>query len=534
MPSNRASVGSDGRKDRLAGKTISDRYVIESLIARGGMAAVYRAHQVKLNRRIAIKILRPPPDSDENASFHERFRLEAETLAQLNHPNIVTVYDHGDFDDDQVFLAMEFVDGNRLTDLLRDGPMTVERTLHLLLQVCEALRYAHRRGVVHRDLKPSNLLITETDDGDELVKVVDFGLVKLTEVDVTITSNGLILGSPHCMAPEQVRGQTVDGRTDIYAMGVLLFRCLTGTYPFHGNNSTATMIAHLNQPTPTFFSVSPDLEVPDGLENVVRRCLAKNPRDRFQTMEELQEAIAFFLNVSPDQYRTVSRSQVTLERFVPEARSSSPARWALLGGGAVVALTAILCAGVVAGSFLVPTGPSGTSIPIEPLDDQVHAGAATTSGQAGDDAGSADDVEAGGEDAQEPDTRVAADEGQGGTDEGGQGEEAGGSTSGDEGTASTGTATGRQAGTQSGGRAGRTSGSTQARQGSTGGTGTETKASGGQNTAERNPTSGTGGTGTAAKTDPAGTGAGTTAATGNKQADGAEDTDGWMEWDDMQ
>lgn len=361
-------MSSDGRKDRLTGKTIVDRYVIESLIARGGMAAVYRAHQMKLNRRVAIKILRPPPDSDENASFHERFRLEAETLAQLNHPNIVTVYDHGDFDDDQVFLAMEFVDGKRLTDALRDGPLPVERSLHLLLQVCEALRYAHRRGVVHRDLKPSNLLITETDDGDELVKVVDFGLVKLTEVDVTITSNGLILGSPHCMAPEQVRGQSVDPRTDIYAMGVLLFRCLTGTYPFHGNNSTATMIAHLNQATPTFFSVSPDLEVPDGLENVVRRCLAKNPKQRFQSMEELQEALAFFMNVTPDQYRTVSRSQATLNRYVPEVdRGRRNLRLAVIGGVGVLALGTVLCAGVLAGTSMMPR-TMGRNIPLPNTD----------------------------------------------------------------------------------------------------------------------------------------------------------------------
>ncbi|MFT7522035.1 MAG: serine/threonine protein kinase, partial [Kiritimatiellia bacterium] len=335
---------------------IADRYVIERLIARGGMAAVYLASQVKLSRKVAIKILRPPPDSDESGSFHERFRLEAETLAQLNHQNIVTIYDHGDFDDDQVFLAMEFVDGKRLTDLLREGPMQVDRALNLLLQVCEALRYAHRRGVVHRDLKPSNLLITRTDDDDELLKVVDFGLVKLTEVDVTITSAGLILGSPHCMAPEQVRGLDVDARTDIYAVGVLLFRSLTGTYPFHGANSTATMIAHLNQATPTFFSVQPDLEVPDGLENVVRRCLAKNRAERFQSMEELMDALAYFLNVSPDQYRTVSRTHATLERFAPVIRRRTPL-WVYAAGGlgALVLLGVIGAAGIMVGISLIPS-----------------------------------------------------------------------------------------------------------------------------------------------------------------------------------
>jgi len=518
VPGNRAPVSSDGRKDRLAGKTIVDRYVIESLIARGGMAAVYRANQVKLNRRVAIKILRPPPDSDENASFHERFRLEAETLAQLNHPNIVTVYDHGDFDDDQVFLAMEFVDGKRLTDLLRDGPLTVDRTLHLLLQVCEALRYAHRRGVVHRDLKPSNLLITQTDDGDELVKVVDFGLVKLTEVDVTITSNGLILGSPHCMAPEQVRGQTVDGRTDIYAMGVLLFRCLTGTYPFHGNNSTATMIAHLNQPTPTFFSVSPDLEVPDGLENVVRRCLAKNPKERFQTMEELQEAMAYFLNVTPDQYRTVSRSQVTLERYAPELSNRQPiTRWILLGAGSIMALSAILCAGVVAGSFMVR---QNRPIPIETIPSDGGSAAGATSVE---DDGSEGDA-AGGSEQLPVDEGADAPDGPQEPADGAEDADTRAQDQPDPGAEPAGDA---QAGSQdrpdAAGRGDSTSGQTSGSSGTTGGS---TASTGPDRTPEPDPDEG----GQDADPDPD-----TTPATGTATDDeGKQDTDGWMEWDDMQ
>ena len=369
MHDKSAPASQAGRRDTLAGKTIASRYVIERLIARGGMAAVYLAHQVQLKRKVAIKVLRPPPDTDDAGSFHDRFRLEAETLAQLNHTNIVTIYDHGDFDEDQVFLAMEYVDGQRLTDLLRDGPIPVERALDLLMQVCEALRYAHRRGVVHRDLKPSNLLITTNDDGADLVKVVDFGLVKLTEVDVTITSAGLILGSPHCMAPEQVRGHDVDTRTDIYAMGILLFRCLTGTYPFHGANSTATMIAHLNQPTPTFFSAAPDLEVPDGLENVTRRCLAKNPAERFQTMEELQDALAYFLNISPEQYRTVTRTHATLERYAPQLRKrTSPLLWVGLGLVGATALAVVTGAGLWAGTQLFATErPSGVDSATAPV-----------------------------------------------------------------------------------------------------------------------------------------------------------------------
>lgn len=296
------------------GTVIAGRYQVERLIARGGMAAVYLARQLRLNRQVAIKILSPPTGEEDAEIFEERFRLEAETLAGLSHANIVVLHDYGELDDGQVFLAMEYIDGPRLTDVLKDGPLPWERTLNLVGQVVRALRYAHRQGVVHRDLKPSNLLIRTDDDGAERVKVVDFGLVKLTEGDQSITRAGLILGSPHCMSPEQVKGKDIDHRTDIYAIGVLLFRCLTGTYPFHGNTSTATMIEHLHAETPTFFSVKPDLEVPDGLEETVRRCLRKNPDERFADASELFEALRAAAGGGTSGFQTHSETAQTIER----------------------------------------------------------------------------------------------------------------------------------------------------------------------------------------------------------------------------
>ena len=270
---------------------MADRYQVDKLIARGGMSTVYLAHQTKLNRPVALKILSPPATGDEAASFEQRFRREAQTLAQLDHNNIVVLHDYGETEDGQYYLAMEYIDGPRLSDVLKDGPLPVQQALMLLIQVCAGLRYAHKRGVVHRDLKPSNLLIRQSDEELDQVKIVDFGLVKLTESDQSITRAGLILGSPHCMAPEQVKGHDIDHRADIYAIGVLLFRTITGHYPFHGTNSAATMIAHLNQAIPTFYSVAPEVEVPAGLEDVVRRCLAKRPADRFADMRELIGAL---------------------------------------------------------------------------------------------------------------------------------------------------------------------------------------------------------------------------------------------------
>lgn len=291
-----------------SGTVVAGRYEIERLIARGGMAAVYLARQLQLNRKVAIKILTPPTAEEDALLFEERFRLEAETLAGLSHPNIVVLHDYGELDDGRVFLAMEYIDGPRLTDVLKDGPLSWERALTLIGQVVLALRYAHKQGVVHRDLKPSNLLITRDMDGMEIVKVVDFGLVKLTEGDQSITRAGLILGSPHCMSPEQVKGNDIDHRSDLYAIGVLLFRCVTGAYPFHGANSTATMIEHLNTEAPTFFSVSSELRVPDGFEEIVRRCLRKDPGERPHDASELLHALKALMVHAPESFTTTSHS----------------------------------------------------------------------------------------------------------------------------------------------------------------------------------------------------------------------------------
>lgn len=343
------------RVEPKGGTVVADRYQVDRLIARGGMAAVYLAHHVKLNRPVALKILSPPPDAEDQESFEERFRLEAETLASLDHANIVILHDFGETSDGRFFLAMEYVDGQRLTDLLKDGPLPPDRALNLILQVCAALRYAHKRGVVHRDLKPSNLLIRTKDNGEEQVKVVDFGLVKLTEADQSITRAGLILGSPHCMAPEQIKGLDVDHRADVYAIGILLFRTLTGQYPFHGANSAATMIAHLNQPVPTFFSMAPDLVVPVGLEEIVRKCLAKKPDDRYADMHELIGELAACMHIPAEQFKSVSQTHSTIERALSGPAPRKTGLW-IAGAlaAAAIATVAAVAIGIVALSATRP------------------------------------------------------------------------------------------------------------------------------------------------------------------------------------
>ena len=369
----------DGAGEARGPRVEAGRYRLQRVIARGGMGLVYLAEHVHLKRPVALKILTPPPGADDDGSFEKRFRLEAETLASLDHANIVTLYDYGQLEDGRFFLAMEFINGPRFTDILRDGPLPADRAVRLLLQVCAALRYAHRRNLVHRDLKPSNLLIRVDDDGREVVKVVDFGLVKVAEVDQTLTKAGHVLGSPHCMAPEQVHGGDVDPRADIYAIGVLLFRSVTGHYPFHGSTSAATMIAHLKEPVPSLQSVAPEITVPAGFEDVVQRCLAKEPDDRYQIVEDVMADLATCLDVPVDQFQSVSISHSTLGELPGPPPSPAPApapsrSWVGVAVGLVLAAVVALSVGVLlwdrgqspdpAAPALVATPP--TTPPSEP------------------------------------------------------------------------------------------------------------------------------------------------------------------------
>ncbi|MFH1464939.1 MAG: serine/threonine-protein kinase [Pseudomonadota bacterium] len=276
------------------GELIADRYQVVRLIARGGMGSVFEARQVALDRPVAIKFLNPPIShlESEREAFEKRFNLEAAALARLSDPNIVSVFDYGQTEDGRSFLVMEYIDGPPLATVLKEeSPLDPLRAVRLMVQVCSALRNAHMQEVVHRDLKPNNLLIKRAPDGSEQVKVVDFGLVKLSREDQSITMDGAVMGSPHYMAPEQIRGAETDERADIYAIGALLFRCVTTHPPFSGPTSTATMLAHLQEPVPNLAAAAPGATFPTGLEPIIHRCLQKQPADRFANVGELKAAL---------------------------------------------------------------------------------------------------------------------------------------------------------------------------------------------------------------------------------------------------
>lgn len=269
------------------GDVIGGRYRVDSCIAEGGQASVWRATQENLQRTVAIKVLTPPPDGDQGEPFQERFQLEAHTLAALNHPNIVVVYDYGEVGNGTHYLAMEYIDGVRISDVFRQRPLPIRRGLHLILEACKALRYAHNRGVIHRDVKGANILVSRNGDGEYQAKVVDFGLVRLQESASSITQEGIVLGSPHFMAPEQIRGEAFDHRADIYAVGVLLHCATTGRYPYTGRTAHQVMHAHLTKPVPDLVIQDPMFQHNAGLKQTIQRALAKDPDQRFPFMDDL-------------------------------------------------------------------------------------------------------------------------------------------------------------------------------------------------------------------------------------------------------
>lgn len=279
----------------LIGRVLDGRYRILSELARGGMGRVYKAEQQPLGRPIALKVLEiGQREGDEAESFRQRFFREAAICAKLTHPNTVRIFDYGKTEDGIFFIAMELLEGLTLRQVLTsDAPLEPWRVIELTLQICGSLAEAHGLGLVHRDLKPSNIILTKHADGREFVNILDFGLVKDIGVEAATeaTQAGVILGSPMYMSPEQILQSQLDGRSDIYSLGVTLFSAFTGRKPFRQESALALMNCHLNVPPPPFAEVNPELDLPASLEWITRTCLQKDPARRFASVKELARAL---------------------------------------------------------------------------------------------------------------------------------------------------------------------------------------------------------------------------------------------------
>ncbi|CAN5496071.1 hypothetical protein BH10CYA1_BH10CYA1_24640 [soil metagenome] len=277
--------------DKFIGTIIAERYEILDLAGRGGMSVVYRARHILTQRIVALKLMHSHLLADENAV--RRFQQEAKAASRLHHVNAISVQDMGVTDDGQPFLTMDYLEGRSLSEEIKDcKKIEPSRCIHIFLQVCSALAHAHDQRIVHRDLKPSNVMLIQSDNDADFVKVVDFGIAKILmegSESLKLTATGDVFGSPYYMSPEQCMGHQLDSRSDIYSMGCLMFEALTGKVPHEGKNVLETMYKHTNLATPALTNIEGDPRLMLRLDQILQKSMAKVPEQRYQSMIELRD-----------------------------------------------------------------------------------------------------------------------------------------------------------------------------------------------------------------------------------------------------
>jgi len=299
-PNDGQTLRSSGPTKDLVGQVLADRYHIMKKLGEGGMGQVYLAEHVKMGRRSAIKVMNPSLVHDPEAVA--RFNREAANASRISDSHVCAIYDFGETPDGLIYLAMEFVEGAPLTDLLAsEGALPVARAADISIQVAAALQAAHDLGIVHRDLKPDNIMLTRGRDGADAVKVVDFGLAKAVGGETgnqKVTKTGLVVGTPEFMSPEQLSGDTLDGRSDVYSLGLVLFKMLTGTLPFPADTVQEAMIKRLTDEPAELIEMRPDLHFPPGLQQTLDTALARSPADRYQSAAKFAHDVAMVVGLS--------------------------------------------------------------------------------------------------------------------------------------------------------------------------------------------------------------------------------------------
>ena len=354
-----------------------DRYLLQERIGSGGLARVYRAIDTNLDRAVAIKILHEHLSDDP--SFKERFEREAKLIASLNHPNIVQIYDFNWFERDGYpvyYMVMPLIPGKTLATILDELAETGERMAHdnvlrLTLDLADALGYAHTAGMIHRDVKPANIILNERDQA----VLTDFGIARLIESS-RLTQDGISTGTPAYMSPEQATGLPGDARSDLYALGVILFELLTGQPPYDDENGMSLMLKHLNAPVPLITDTLP--QASPELDDLIARALAKRPDDRFQTAAEFSDALksAFLgslVTVLPMLTRATvtqtapqAEAPVTAAETVPAPRRPWLA-WAAIAAVGVVILVAAVVALMVTRNSDPPPGSGNDDTAVTPI-----------------------------------------------------------------------------------------------------------------------------------------------------------------------
>lgn len=366
-------------EDKLIGKTIDGKYKVLDRLAGGGMGAVYRAEHTLMKRVVALKVLhRHLAEGEDDAVFLQRFQREARTASQISHPHAVTIHDFGVFEDD-AYLVMQYVEGMSLRALLAQrGRLQVSAVATILQQIGGAIQSAHDLGIIHRDLKPDNIVVAERPNGAFHAVVLDFGIAKVLGREesglASVTRTGRILGTPQYMAPEQVLGQPVDVRTDIYALGIILYEMLSGEIPFAADSLMPLMMKHVNEAPQMLRQFKPDLGIPGAVESVVMRAIQKSPAKRQQTAAQLVQEFDTAATPSPASGWDFELERNTVDRPVPKtptAVSEVVSRPVAIWGAC--ALLVCSCAYLLF-VWRQPSEERGSTLPVRPA--QIPAAAA--------------------------------------------------------------------------------------------------------------------------------------------------------------
>jgi serine/threonine-protein kinase len=305
----------------LIGAIVAERYHVLKKLGEGGMGQVYLAEHVKMGRKSALKVMHPGMKADVDAV--SRFNREAANASRITHPNVASVYDFGETPDGIIYLAMEFIDGPPLTSIVeQQGALPPKRAADIVRQTADALAVAHDMGIVHRDLKPDNIMIAKTRDGRDLVKVVDFGIAKAAGNEAQkVTKTGLVVGTPEYMSPEQLSGDKLDGRSDIYSLALVAFNMLTGTLPFPSDSQQESMIMRLTDSPKQLAEMKPDRVWPAEVQAVMDRALERDANARYQNATDFGMALYNTIQRMPE--TTAGEAGTTTMPAVPPTRISA-------------------------------------------------------------------------------------------------------------------------------------------------------------------------------------------------------------------
>ncbi len=320
-PTDGAGLRSPDSAGDLVGQVIAERYHVIRKLGEGGMGQVYLAEHVRMGRKSAVKVMNPGLSRDADAIA--RFNREASNASRISHPNVASIYDFGETPDGMIYLAMEYIDGEPLTALIeQQGALHPARAAAIVRQTGDALAAAHDLGIVHRDLKPDNIMVARTRDGADLVKVVDFGIAKAAgaEAAQNVTRTGLVVGTPEYMSPEQLAGDPLDGRSDIYSLALVAFTALAGRLPFPSETSQESMIMRLTERPRSLAEMRPGTRWPDAVQRVMDRALQRDAKARYSSAAEMARDLEAALLAMPESSASAAGTQPMAAHAVPPTR----------------------------------------------------------------------------------------------------------------------------------------------------------------------------------------------------------------------